>query len=74
MKPARLLLGDDHALILTGIRTLLEPYYEVVGSAGDQAGDHWELHNVTFNGINLNNVDDLMNRMIKAARHVNAKI
>ena len=35
MKPARLLLGDDHALILTGIRTLLEPYYEVVGSAGD---------------------------------------
>jgi hypothetical protein len=35
MKPARLLLGDDHALILTGIRTWLEPYYEVVGSAGD---------------------------------------
>jgi hypothetical protein len=139
MKPARLLLGDDHALILTGIRTWLEPYYEAVGSAGDsrslvgaalrilngidaarqikkawpeakllflsmhsnpvhlrealeaardgpsewlgrldprvaeyaegwqahqrwQAGDHWELHNVTFNGINLNNVDDLMNR------------
>jgi hypothetical protein len=29
------MLGDAHALILTGIRNLLEPYYEVVGSAGD---------------------------------------
>jgi DNA-binding NarL/FixJ family response regulator len=35
MKPARLLLGDAHVLMLTGIRTLLEPYYEVVGSAQD---------------------------------------
>ena len=33
--PLRLLLGDDHPLILNGIRTLLSPRYEIVGTAQD---------------------------------------
>lgn len=33
MKKARVLLGDDHSLILEGIRRLLETHYEVVGWA-----------------------------------------
>ena len=32
MKKARILLGDDHALILEGIRHMLEPHYEVAGA------------------------------------------
>ena len=37
MKPIRILLADDHALIRTGIRNLLEgsPEFEVVGEASD---------------------------------------
>jgi len=34
MKP-RVVLGDDHALILDGIRTVLQPHYDVAGQAGD---------------------------------------
>jgi DNA-binding NarL/FixJ family response regulator len=33
--PLRLLLGDDHPLILNGIRTLLSVRYEIVGTAQD---------------------------------------
>jgi DNA-binding NarL/FixJ family response regulator len=33
MKQARILLGDDHSLIINGIRGLLESQYEVVGTA-----------------------------------------
>lgn len=33
MNKVRILLGDDHSLILEGIRRLLESHYEVVGSA-----------------------------------------
>lgn len=33
MKPLRILLGDDHSLILKGIKGLLEGQYEVVGLA-----------------------------------------
>jgi len=33
MNRVRILLGDDHSLILEGIRRLLESHYDVVGSA-----------------------------------------
>lgn len=35
MKRARILLADDHLLTLEGIRTILEPHYEIVGTATD---------------------------------------
>ncbi len=35
IKRLRILLGDDHALVLKGIRSLLEPYHDVVGAAVD---------------------------------------
>ena len=31
----RILLADDHALVIDGLRLLLEPEFEVVGTAGD---------------------------------------
>jgi DNA-binding NarL/FixJ family response regulator len=35
MKRARLLLADDHALTLEGIRTVLEAHHEIVGMVAD---------------------------------------
>ena len=35
MKRIRILLADDHTMICDGFRKLLEPEYEVVGTAGD---------------------------------------
>jgi len=35
MKRARVLLADDHVLILEGLRQVLEPHYEVVGAVRD---------------------------------------
>jgi DNA-binding NarL/FixJ family response regulator len=35
VRPLRILLGDDHSLMLQGIRSLLEPIYEVVGTANN---------------------------------------
>ena len=35
MSRPRILLADDHALILSGITSLLQPHYEIVGSASD---------------------------------------
>ena len=35
MNRLRILLGDDHPLVLSGIRTLLEPHHDVVGMASD---------------------------------------
>ena len=35
MKRIRILLADDHSLILAGIRSLLEPYCELVGQVAD---------------------------------------
>jgi DNA-binding NarL/FixJ family response regulator len=35
MKRPRILLGDDHAIILDGLRRILEPHCEIVGSAED---------------------------------------
>ena len=35
MKLPRLLLGDDHAIILDGLRRILEPHFDIVGSAQD---------------------------------------
>lgn len=35
MKRPRVLLGDDHAIILDGLRRILEPTFEVVGAAPD---------------------------------------
>jgi DNA-binding NarL/FixJ family response regulator len=35
MKRARILLADDHALTLEGIRSVLEPHHEVVGTVAD---------------------------------------
>lgn len=35
MKRLRVLIGDDHTLLLNGIEALLKPHYEVVGSVTD---------------------------------------
>lgn len=35
MRKARVLLADDHALTLTGMRAVLEPHYEIVGTLMD---------------------------------------
>jgi DNA-binding NarL/FixJ family response regulator len=35
MMRARILLADDHALTLTGMRAVLEPHYEIVGTVMD---------------------------------------
>ena len=35
MKRTRILLADDHAVVCAGLRKLLEPEYEVIGSVGD---------------------------------------
>ena len=35
MKRARLLLADDHTLMLEGIRAILEPHHEIVGEVTD---------------------------------------
>lgn len=35
MKRTRILLADDHAMVCAGLKKLLEPQYEVVGSVGD---------------------------------------
>ena len=35
MRRPRLLLADDHAIVLNGLSRLLEPEFEVVGSVGD---------------------------------------
>ena len=35
MKPARILLADDHTLTLEGIRAVLEPHHEIVGIVTD---------------------------------------
>ena len=35
MKRPRVLLGDDHVIILDGLRRILEPHFEVVGTVQD---------------------------------------
>ena len=35
MRRARILLADDHALTLEGLRVVLQPHHEIVGSAAD---------------------------------------
>jgi DNA-binding NarL/FixJ family response regulator len=35
MKRLRVLLGDDHVLILDGVRAALQPHYDIVGQATD---------------------------------------
>lgn len=35
MRKLRILLGDDHALVLNGIKALLEPHYDIVGCVAD---------------------------------------
>ena len=35
MKMSRVLLADDHKIILDGLTSLLEPHYELVGAVGD---------------------------------------
>jgi DNA-binding NarL/FixJ family response regulator len=35
MRRAQILLADDHALTLTGMRAVLEPHYEIVGTVMD---------------------------------------
>ena len=35
MKKARLLLADDHTMVLEGFRRLLEPEYDLVGAVED---------------------------------------
>ncbi|MDX6710435.1 MAG: hypothetical protein QOH96_1451, partial [Blastocatellia bacterium] len=35
MKRARILLADDHALLVEAFKSLLEPEFEVVGTAPD---------------------------------------
>jgi DNA-binding NarL/FixJ family response regulator len=35
MKPARMLLADDHAIVREGLRRVLEPSFEIVGEVAD---------------------------------------
>lgn len=35
MKRPRLLLADDHPIVIAGLREVLEPEFEIVGTAGD---------------------------------------
>ena len=35
MNPHRVLLADDHAIILEGLRRILEPHFEIVGEVAD---------------------------------------
>ncbi|MBS1857168.1 MAG: response regulator transcription factor [Acidobacteria bacterium] len=35
MKPPRLFLADDHPVVIAGLRKLLEPQFEIVGTAED---------------------------------------
>ena len=35
MRRPRLLLADDHPIVIAGLREVLEPHFEVVGTAGD---------------------------------------
>src|SRR5262249_17226369 len=35
MSKAKILLADDHAIVLDGLSRLLEPEFEVIGKAGD---------------------------------------
>ena len=35
MTQPRVLLADDHAMVLAGLRKILEPEYDLVGTAGD---------------------------------------
>jgi DNA-binding NarL/FixJ family response regulator len=35
LKRARVLLGDDHIIILEGVRHILEPHFDVVGAVSD---------------------------------------
>jgi DNA-binding NarL/FixJ family response regulator len=35
MKRTRVLLGDDHTIIMEGVRRILEPHFDVVGAVGD---------------------------------------
>lgn len=35
MKRARILLADDHSFTLEGVRTVLEPHHEIVGTVAD---------------------------------------
>ena len=35
MKRTRILLADDHKLTLEGIRAILEPHHEIVGTVTD---------------------------------------
>ena len=35
MKRPRILLGDDHAIILDGLRRILDPHFDIAGSAED---------------------------------------
>lgn len=35
MKRTRVLLADDHKIVLEGLRSFLEPEFELVGTAGD---------------------------------------
>lgn len=38
MSRARIVLADDHALVAEGLARLLEPHYDLVGTASDGAG------------------------------------
>ena len=35
MKPVRILLVDDHAILIESLKKLLESEFDIVGSAGD---------------------------------------
>jgi DNA-binding NarL/FixJ family response regulator len=35
MKPIRVLLADDHAIVIEGLRHILEPEFEIVGAVSD---------------------------------------
>ena len=42
MKRPRVILADDHTLMLDALKTLLEPEFEVVGTFADSVGHNRE--------------------------------
>jgi DNA-binding NarL/FixJ family response regulator len=73
MKKPRLLVADDHPLILEGLARILEHQYEIVGSAGDGRLLVEEAERVRPDVVVLDIALPLLNG-IEAARQINRSL
>src|SRR5689334_5519449 len=73
MKQGRILLADDHALILEDFQTILRPHYEIVGAVTDGVSLVEVALNCTPDLIILDIAMPLWNG-IKAAAHIRKKL